>query len=102
MSALRGLNMPFAKAGALAWSKTHLHSNIGQLRRGLRARQQQVDSAVDSAVRRWLTRFDAEMAGCSGIGKPLTAEQWHIRQLEIENRQLKKGQRPAKKRRRPS
>lgn len=50
MSALRGLNMPFAKAGALAWSKTHLHSNIGQLRRGLRARQQQVDSAVDSAV----------------------------------------------------
>ena len=37
------------------------------------------------------------MAGRSGIGKPLTAEQQRIRQLETENRQLKKGQRPAKK-----
>ena len=44
---------------------------------------------VDSAVRRWLTQFDAEMAGCPGIGKPLTAEQQRIRQLETENRQLK-------------
>lgn len=44
---------------------------------------------VDSAVRRWLTQFDAEMAGHPGIGKPLTAEQQRIRQLEAENRQLK-------------
>ena len=44
---------------------------------------------VNSAVRRWLTQFDAEMAGRSGIGKPLTAEQQRIRQLEAENRQLK-------------
>ena len=44
---------------------------------------------VNSAVRRWLTQFDAEMAGRSGIGKPLTAEQQRIRQLETENRQLK-------------
>lgn len=44
---------------------------------------------VDSAVRRWLSQFDAEMAGHPGIGKPLTAEQQRIRQLEAENRQLK-------------
>ena len=44
---------------------------------------------VDSAVRRWLTQFDEEAAGRPGIGKPLTAEQQRIRQLETENRQLK-------------
>ena len=44
---------------------------------------------VNSAVRRWLTQFDEEMAGRYGIGKPLTAEQQRIRQLEAENRQLK-------------
>ncbi len=44
---------------------------------------------MDSAVRRWLIQFDAEMAGRPGIGKPLTAEQQRIRQLETENRQLK-------------
>ena len=44
---------------------------------------------VDSAVRRWLTQLDAETAGRPGIGKPLTAEQQRIRQLEAENRQLK-------------
>ncbi len=43
---------------------------------------------VDSAVRRWLTQFDEELAGRCGIGKPLTAEQQRIRQLEAENRQL--------------
>lgn len=40
---------------------------------------------VDSAVRRWLSQFDAEMAGHPGIGKPLTAEQQRIRQLEAES-----------------
>ena len=43
---------------------------------------------VNSAERRWLTQFDEEMAGRRGIGKPLTAEQQRIRQLEAENRQL--------------
>ena len=44
---------------------------------------------VDSAVRRWLAQVDAEQAGQPGIGKPLTAEQQRIRQLEAENRQLR-------------
>jgi transposase len=42
----------------------------------------------DTAVRRWLAQFDAEQLGQAGIGKPLTAEQQRIRQLESENRQL--------------
>lgn len=40
----------------------------------------------ETAVRRWVAQFDAEQAGHSGIGKPLTAEQQRIRQLEAENR----------------
>ena len=44
---------------------------------------------VDSAVRRWVAQFDAEKLGQPGIGKPLTAEQQRIRQLEVENRQLR-------------
>ena len=43
----------------------------------------------ESAVRRWLSQFDAEQQGQSGIGKPLTAEHQRIRQLELENRQLR-------------
>ena len=43
----------------------------------------------ETAVRRWLGQFDAEKLGQHGIGKPLTAEQGQIRQLEAENRQLK-------------
>ena len=43
----------------------------------------------ESAVRRWLTQFEAELADQSGIGKPITAEQQRIRQLESENRQLR-------------
>ncbi|MGY0193859.1 IS3 family transposase [Leptothrix sp. BB-4] len=43
----------------------------------------------ETAVRRWLTQVDEEAAGRSGIGKPLTAEQQRIRQLEAENRQLR-------------
>ena len=42
-----------------------------------------------SAVRRWLSQFAAEQSGSSGIGKPLTAEHQRIRQLELENRQLR-------------
>ncbi|MGZ4992285.1 MAG: IS3 family transposase [Methylobacter sp.] len=43
----------------------------------------------ETAVRRWLKQAEAEQAGQSGIGKPLTAEQQRIRQLEAENRQLR-------------
>ena len=42
----------------------------------------------DTAVRRWIAQFDAEQLGGAGIGKPLTAEQQRIRQLETELRQL--------------
>ena len=43
----------------------------------------------ESAVRRWLAQFDAEQLGQPGIGKPLTTEQQRIRQLEVENKQLR-------------
>ena len=43
----------------------------------------------ETAVRRWVAQFDAEQLGQAGIGKPLTAEQQRIRQLESENRQLR-------------
>ncbi len=43
----------------------------------------------ETAVRRWLQQYEAEQLGQAGIGKPLTAEQQRIRQLEQENRQLK-------------
>jgi transposase len=42
-----------------------------------------------TAIRRWVKQYDAEQNGQPGIGKPLTAEQQRIRQLEQENRQLK-------------
>ena len=42
-----------------------------------------------TAVRRWVQQYEAEQLGQAGIGKPLTAEQQRIRQLEQENRQLK-------------
>ena len=43
----------------------------------------------ETAVRRWVQQYEAEQMGEAGIGKPLTAEQQRIRQLEQENRQLK-------------
>ena len=43
----------------------------------------------ETAVRRWVAQFEAEQLGLPGIGKPLTAEQQRIRQLEAENRQLR-------------
>ena len=52
---------------------------------------------VNSAVRRWLTQFDEEAAGRPGIGKPLSAEQQRMRQLESENRQLKSDNELLKK-----
>jgi transposase len=44
---------------------------------------------VDSAVRRWLGQYATEQIGGSSMGKPLTAEQQRIRQLEVENRRLR-------------
>jgi len=53
---------------------------------------QNVSQTMDigpTAIRRWVQQYDAEQKGQPGIGKPLTAEQQRIRQLEQENRQLK-------------
>lgn len=36
---------------------------------------------VPSAVRRWVQQLDDEVAGCPGVGKPLTPEQQRIREL---------------------
>lgn len=43
----------------------------------------------ETVVRRWAKQYETELNGQSGIGKPLTAEQQRIRQLEAENRQLR-------------
>lgn len=43
----------------------------------------------ETAIRRWMDQYEAEQQGQAGIGKPLTAEQQRIRQLEQENRQLR-------------
>jgi transposase len=52
---------------------------------------------VETAVRRWVAQYDAERAGGPGEGKPLTAEQQRIRQLEAENRQLREDNTLLKK-----
>jgi len=43
----------------------------------------------ETAIRRWVTQYESELNGQSGIGKPLTAEQQRIRTLETEVRQLR-------------
>ncbi|AKF43760.1 IS3 family transposase [Pseudomonas fragariae (ex Marin et al. 2024)] len=43
----------------------------------------------DTAVRRWIEQYKAELLGAPGIGKPLTNEQQRIRQLEQKVRELK-------------
>jgi len=43
----------------------------------------------ETAVRRWLSQVEAELLDQPDLGKPLTAEQQRIRQLEAENRQLR-------------
>ncbi len=42
-----------------------------------------------TAIRRWVTQYSAEQNGQPGVGLPLTSEQQRIRQLELENRQLR-------------
>ena len=51
----------------------------------------------ESTVHRWVTQYDAERAGGAGVGKPLTADQQRIRQLELENRRLKEDNEILKK-----
>ncbi|WP_028240940.1 IS3 family transposase [Stutzerimonas azotifigens] len=51
----------------------------------------------ETAVRRWLQQYEAELSGQPGIGKPLTPEQQRIRQLEAELRQLKQDNELLKK-----
>jgi len=63
--------------------------SVGQVCRDL--------NLVDSAVRRWLAQYDAEQAGGPGIGKPLTAEQQRIRELEAEVRRLREDNTLLKK-----
>lgn len=45
-------------------------------------------SLGETAVRRWVAQYEAEQAGGPGIGKPLTAEQQRIRELEAQVRRL--------------
>jgi transposase-like protein len=52
-----------------------------------------------TAIRRWLAQVGAELSGQPGIGKPLTAEQQRIRQLEQENQQLRQDVTILKERR---
>jgi transposase len=42
-----------------------------------------------TAIRRWVKQFEMEQRGEVGLGKPLTADQQRIRQLEQENKQLR-------------
>jgi transposase len=42
-----------------------------------------------TAIRRWVAQYSAEQNGQPGVGLPLTSEQQRIRQLELENRQLR-------------
>jgi transposase len=51
----------------------------------------------ETAVRRWLKQVQDEQSGQSGIGKPLTPDQQRIRQLELENRQLRSDNELLKK-----
>ncbi len=51
----------------------------------------------ETAVRRWVDQLKAERKGQPGEGRPLTAEQQRIRQLEEENRRLKEDKELLKK-----
>lgn len=48
----------------------------------------QTMSLGETAIRRWIQRYESELAGKPGIGKPLIPEQQRIRQLEAELRQV--------------
>lgn len=42
----------------------------------------------ETAVRRWLKQYEAEQTGQPFVGKPLTADQQRIRELETQNKRL--------------
>ena len=46
-------------------------------------------SIGETAVRRWLKQYESEQLGQDYIGKPLTADQQRIRELEAQVRQLR-------------
>ena len=65
---------------------------------GLRITQVVKDMGIGrTAVSRWIDQYRAEQLGKIGIGKPITAEQQRIRQLETENRQLRSDNELLKK-----
>jgi transposase len=43
----------------------------------------------ETVVRCWIKQYETELNGQSDVGKPLTAEQQRIRQMQAENRQLR-------------
>ncbi|XHO05463.1 IS3 family transposase ISPsy37 (plasmid) [Ralstonia syzygii] len=51
----------------------------------------------ETAVRRWLTQYESELAGGAGIGKPLTPEQQRIRELEAQVKRLQEDNTILKK-----
>ena len=54
-------------------------------------------SLGETAVRRWVTQYKAELNGQPGIGLPLTPDQQRIRQLEAELRIAKEDNEILKK-----
>lgn len=71
---------------------TSLKLEVVRMIKEQRLSVQNVSESMDigpTAIRRWVTQYGAEQNGQPGIGKPLTVEQQRIRQLEIENRQLR-------------
>ena len=52
---------------------------------------------VETAVRRWVAQYKAELNGQPGIGLPLTPDQQRIRQLEAELRIAKEDNEILKK-----
>lgn len=46
-------------------------------------------SIVQTAIHRWLQQYSNEQNGQPCNGKPLTAEPRRIRELELENQQLR-------------
>ncbi|MCL2657579.1 MAG: transposase [Betaproteobacteria bacterium] len=51
----------------------------------------------ETAVRRWLAQYEAELGGGAGIGKPLTPEQQRIRALEAQVKRLQEDNAILKK-----
>lgn len=71
---------------------TSLKLEVVRMIKDQRLSATQVSHSMDigeTAIRRWVKQYEDEQSGQRGIGKPLTAEQQRIRQLEQENRQLR-------------